>query len=88
MALGGVHPPDPATGSLSETAFDTRRLRQPYNHRLYIGILQEQYPVIVFTSPYLPRPSTIGFISVLPPKVHLPEAPQQSNLLVRIDSIR
>jgi hypothetical protein len=87
MASGGVHPPDPATGSLLETAFDIGRSRQPYNHRLYVGILREQYPVTLLTSPYLPRPSTIGFVGVLPSEAHLPEAPQQRDVLVRIDSV-
>jgi hypothetical protein len=87
MARGGVHPPDQATGPLPEAAFDTGRPRQPHNYRLYVGMLQEQHPPTFLTSPYLPRPSTIGFISVLPPEAHLPEAPQQSDLLDRIDSV-
>ena len=49
-------------------------------------MLQEQYPVALFTSLYLPRPPAIGFIYLLAPEVHLPQATQSDDLLDRIDS--
>ena len=76
MARRGVYPLDPALGPLPEAALNIGRPRQPYNYRIYVGMLQEQYPVVVFTCPYLPRPSTPGFVGVLPPEAHLPKAPQ------------
>jgi hypothetical protein len=48
-----------------------------------MGVLQQQYPTALFTSPHLSRSPAVGFISVLSPEAHLPQAPQPVNQLVR-----
>lgn len=50
-------------------------------------VLYQQYPAPLFTSTYLTRSTTIGFIRVQPPQAHLPEAPQQVDFLVGINCI-
>jgi len=48
-------------------------------------LLQQQYPLGLFTGPYLLRPPTIGSFGFLPPEAYLPQVPQQYQQLGRID---